>query len=76
MSRVEIHISAFIPAGNDELGHEAIVAVKAPVAAVVDVLNALKLPDVVRKIRLINNKGPKAKADPVPAVNIGHASAA
>ncbi len=67
MSRIEIHISASIPAGNEELGHEAVVAAKAPVNAVVDALTALGLTDVKKEIHLRRNR---TKADSgVPATN-------
>jgi hypothetical protein len=66
MNRIEIHVSASIPSDNNELGHEAVVATKAPITAVVDALTALGLTDVVRKSRLAHRTGPRAKAAPPP----------
>lgn len=65
---IEIHISASLPSDNDELGHEAVVAAKAPIQAVVDALAALGL-DVTKKSGLVDRRGPRTKADPTPVAS-------
>jgi hypothetical protein len=52
MHQIEVKISASIPDGDSELGHEAIVATKAPVQEVVDAMSKLGLVNITQKRRL------------------------
>lgn len=52
MKMIEVIITACIPVGNDELGHDAIVATRGPAETVVDILTKLGLQDVKQKRRL------------------------
>jgi hypothetical protein len=57
---LEISITASIPDDKDELGHEAIIASRDGVNAVIDALNALGLIGVKRKSRLFVRHPKKA----------------
>lgn len=52
MKMIEVIITAYIPDGNDELGHDAIVATRGPAKTAVDILTKLGLQDVKQKRRL------------------------
>lgn len=62
VKHLEIKITADIPDGNEEVGHEAIVACKEPMAAVAETLQDLGL-KVETQRKLVTRRGEK-KSDP------------
>lgn len=61
---IEITITAEVPDGAHDLGHEAIVAAKEPAAALVTKLTELGLANV-QQTRRIKRKAAKVEAAPV-----------
>lgn len=66
---IEITITAEIPDGAHDLGHEAIVAAKEPAAALVTKLTELGLSNIQQTRRMIKRKAAKVAA-PVVADEI------
>lgn len=66
---VEITITAEVPDGAHDLGHEAIVAAKEPAAALVTKLTELGLSNIQQTRRMIKRKAAKV-ASPVVADEI------
>lgn len=67
--QVIIEITADVPEDHQDLGHEAVVATKAPAQAIIDALTALGLVNVRADRRIGRIRGPKAaKADTTPAM--------
>lgn len=64
---IEITITAEVPDGSHDLGHEAIVAAKEPAAALVTKLTELGLANIQQTRRMINRKAPK-KVEAAPPV--------
>lgn len=63
---IEITITAEVPDGGHDLGHEAIVAAKEPAAALVTKLTELGLTNIQQTRRMIKRKAPKVvEAAPV-----------
>lgn len=59
---IEITITAQVPDGANDLGHEAIVAAKEPAAAIVTKLTELGLTNIQQTRRMIKRKAPKVTA--------------
>jgi hypothetical protein len=69
MKTIEVLITASIPDGDDELGHDAIVAVRTPAQAIVDALSELGLSDI-RKKSTLKVKRPRGEGEPVEAAPV------
>lgn len=59
---IKIEITATVPDGQNDLGHEAIVATKAPAHAIVETLEAMGLTHV-RQTRRVVRERVKAAAE-------------
>lgn len=62
---IEITITAEVPDGSHDLGHEAIVATKESAQSIADKLTALGLANIQQTRRMIRRKAPKVAIAPV-----------
>ncbi len=61
--RIEIHIVGFIPEGDAFIGHEAVVAARNAIDAVVEAMEAKGITDIKPDCRLVNmNRKPRVAA--------------
>lgn len=67
MRVVEIHITAVVPDGEEELGHEAIFLARDAVLALAQHLREARLTDVQHSRRLLTSRGTQ-KLTTTPAV--------
>jgi hypothetical protein len=63
---IEVTITAEVPDGSHDLGHEAIVAAKEPAQALVTKLTELGLTNIKQTRRMIKRKAAKADTAPMP----------